>query len=67
MAVVKVIEIIAESPTSWEDAAQAAVTEASKSVRGIQSVWIQDQKGVVEGGKIVSYRVNCKVSFTIEK
>ena len=67
MAVVKVIEIIAESPTSWEDAAQAAVAEASKSVRGIQSVWIQDQKGVVQDGKIVSYRVNCKVSFTVEK
>ena len=66
MAVVKVIEIIAESSKGWEDAAQEAVNEASKSVRGIQNVWVQDLKGVVENGKIVRYRANCKVSFMVE-
>lgn len=66
MAVVKVIEIIAESSKSWEDAAQIALTEASKSVRGIQSIWVQDLKATVKDNKIVGYRANCKISFLIE-
>ena len=37
MALIKVIEVLAESPISWEEAAQAAVKEASASVRGIAS------------------------------
>jgi len=67
MAVVKVIEIIAESPKSWEDAVQMALTEASKTVRGIRSIWVQDLKATVENNKIVAYRANCKISFTIEQ
>jgi hypothetical protein len=66
MAVVKVIEVIAESSKGWEDAAQEAVNEISQTVRGIQSVWVQDLKAVVENGKIVRYRANCKVSFVVE-
>lgn len=67
MAVVKVIEIIAESPKSWEDAAQLALKEAAKTVRGIQSMWVQDMKAIVKNNKIVAYRANCKISFTIDK
>ncbi|MER3444057.1 MAG: dodecin domain-containing protein [Meiothermus sp.] len=66
MAVVKVIEIIAESPKSWEDAAQQALEEASKTVRGIRSIWVQDLQAVVEDGAVVAYRVNCKLSFVVE-
>lgn len=67
MAVVKVIELIAESSTSWEDAAQQALAEAAKTIHGIQSIWVQDQKAIVKDGKIVAYRANCKVSFTVGK
>ncbi|MBF6593994.1 MAG: dodecin domain-containing protein [Thermaceae bacterium] len=66
MAVVKVLEIIAESPKSWEDAVQEAVKETAKTVRGIQSVWVQDFKAVVKNNKVVGYRANCKISFTVE-
>ena len=38
MALIKVIEVLAESPNSWEEATQAAVKQASESVRGIASV-----------------------------
>jgi hypothetical protein len=65
MAVVKVIEIIGESGKSWEDAAQEAVAEAAKTVRGIQNVWVQDLKAVVEKGEIVGYRANCKITFVV--
>jgi flavin-binding protein dodecin len=40
MSVVKVIELLAESEQSWEDAARKAVAEAAKSVRGIRSIHI---------------------------
>jgi dodecin len=67
MAVLKVIELLAESPKSWEDAAQSAVTKAHKSLKGIRSVWVQDQSASVDGktGKITSYRVTCKVTFEV--
>ena len=42
MAIVKVIEVIASSPTSIEDAIQGAVAEVSKTVRNIDSVYVQD-------------------------
>lgn len=67
MAILKVIEILSSSKTSWEDAANNAVKEASKTVRGIQSVNVQNMSGVVEKGKVVEYRVNCKISFRVGK
>jgi flavin-binding protein dodecin len=65
-SIVKVLEVIAQSDKSFDDAAQQAVREASKSVRGIKSIWIDNFSGVVEGDRIVEYRVNAKLSFTVE-
>ena len=67
MPILKVLEILSSSKTSWEDAAASAVKEASKTVRGIRSVNVQNQSAVVEKGKIVEYRLNCKITFAIEK
>ncbi len=53
MAVVKVIEVIASSPTSIEDAIQSAVAEVSKTVRNIDSVYVQDIKAHVKDGKVI--------------
>jgi len=66
MAIVKVIEVLAESNQSWEAAAQDAVTEAAKTVRNIESVYIENMQAVVEGNKIVKYRVNAKISFVVQ-
>ncbi|AHM57932.1 ABC-type uncharacterized transport system, periplasmic component (plasmid) [Peptoclostridium acidaminophilum DSM 3953] len=65
MSVVKVIEILAESNESWEAAAQAAVTEVSKTVRNIESVYIENMQAIVKDSKIVKYRVNAKISFLV--
>jgi hypothetical protein len=66
MAVMKVIELMAESSKSWEDATQTAVTKAARTLNGIKSVWIQDQSAHVDKkGKITSYRVTCKVTFEV--
>jgi flavin-binding protein dodecin len=64
---VKVIELLAQSDKSWEDAAQAAVTEASKTLRNIRTVYVKEFEGAVENGKITQFRVNVKISFDLEE
>jgi dodecin len=67
MSVVKVIELIASSEKSFDDAVKQAVKEASKTIRNVDSVWIKDMKVHVKDGKIKSYGVICKVSFRLDK
>jgi dodecin len=66
MAVLKVIEVLSGSEVSWEDATQKAVAKASKSVKHIRSVYVQDQSAQVKDGKVTEYRVNLKLTFEIE-
>jgi len=66
MTMIKVVEILAQSEKSWEDAAQLAVQEAAKTVRNIKSVYIQEMEATVENDRITYYRVNVKISFAIE-
>jgi len=65
MAIVKVIEVIASSEKSIEDAIQQAVKEVSKTIRNIDSVWVKDIKVHVKGSNVVSYGVICKVAFRV--
>ena len=65
MAVVKVVEILAESNESWEAAAQIAVKEASKTIKNIESVYVKDFHAIVEDNNITKYRVNAKISFKV--
>lgn len=67
MSVVKVIEIIASSDKSFDDAVNNALQEASKSVNNIKSIYVKEMNANVENNQIVSYAVNAKVSFTINK
>lgn len=66
MAVVKVIELLSESMNGWEAAAQEAVSEASKTISDIQSVYISNMQAIVEDNKIVNYRINAKISFIVK-
>jgi flavin-binding protein dodecin len=65
MAIVKVIEILAQSPNSWEDAAKTALMEAARTIRDIQNIYISEFQAVVENDQIVNYRVNAKISFVV--
>ncbi|MEH6763842.1 dodecin family protein [Aequorivita antarctica] len=65
MAVLKVIEILANSKESWEDATRNAVKEASKSVKNIRSVYVNEQSCVVDGANITHFRVNVKITFEV--
>jgi dodecin len=66
MAILKVVEILAQSEKNWEDAAQLAVQEAAKTVRNIKSIYIQEMEATVENDRITHYRVNAKISFEVE-
>lgn len=63
----KVVEVLAESDKSWEDAAANAVATAAKTVHGIKSIYIKEFEAKVEGTKIISYRVNAKISFLLDQ
>jgi hypothetical protein len=67
MAVVKVIELLAESEKGWEDAARMAVQEATQSIKGVTSVYISEFQATVENDKVKNFRVNAKVSFKVER
>ena len=66
MAMLKVIEVLAESNKSWEDAAQTAVAQANNTLRNVRSIYIENMESTVDHGKIKSYRINGKISFALE-
>ncbi len=65
--VVKVIELVASSRSSFSDAVRNAVRTASRTVRGIQGVEvISSTADVDDAGELSLYKVNCKVAFLVE-
>lgn len=66
MAVLKVIEVLANSDKSWEEATKNAIQKASKSVKNIKSVYVNEQSATVNNGEIDNYRVNVKITFEID-
>lgn len=65
MSIAKVIELIAEGDTI-EAAINNAVAEASKSVRKIKSVYVENITAKVDDGKVTEYRVNAKITFVVD-
>jgi dodecin len=65
--VAKVITIIGSSPESFAKAADAAVQEASKTVRGISGADVVSMSAVVEGERITEYRTTVNIAFGIER
>lgn len=66
MPIVKVIEVIATSEKGIDDAIRMAVTEATKTVRNIDSVYVQDIKAHVKDGVVTTFGCVCKISFRLE-
>ncbi|HRZ32367.1 MAG TPA: dodecin family protein [Flavobacterium sp.] len=66
MAILKVIEVLSSSEISWEEATRKAVAQASKSLKNIRSVYVQEQSALVDDGQITEFRVNVKLTFEIE-
>jgi flavin-binding protein dodecin len=66
-SVYKIIELVGTSSESWEKAAGAAVTLASKSLRDLRIVEVVQLDMAVEKGKVKAYRAKVKVSFKFAK
>lgn len=66
MSVLKVIEVLASSNKSWEQATANGVKEASKSIKHIRSVYVKEQSAKVTGDTISEYRVNLKITFEVK-
>ncbi len=67
MAVIKTIDLVGVSSTSWRDAAQQALDEASKTIRGITSMEVLDTSCSVSDGRITEYLTHVRIQFRIER
>lgn len=66
MSIVKVIEVISSSEKNFDDAVKNCISEVSKTVHNVDSVYVKDMKVHVKNGKPASYGVICNVSFRVE-
>ncbi len=66
MSVARVTEIIASSDKSFDDAVTNGIKRANKTLKNVRGAWVEGQKLVCKGGKIVEYRVDLKVTFVLE-
>ena len=64
--VAKVVTIIGSSPESFAKAADAAVQEAAKTLRGISGALVVSMSAVVDDGKISEYRTTVNIAFAVE-
>jgi flavin-binding protein dodecin len=62
-SVYKVIELVGTSTESWEKAAEAAVTQASQTVRDLRIAEVVEMDMQLEDGKAIRYRTKVRVSF----
>ncbi|MEA2143196.1 MAG: dodecin [Solirubrobacteraceae bacterium] len=66
MAVIKTIELVGVSSESWTDAANSALAEAAKTLRGIEALEVLDQSAVVRDNKVHEYQATCRIRFRLE-
>lgn len=66
MSVARVTEITASSEKSFDHAIEIGIARAVKTLKHVTGAWVQEQKVVVENGKIAAYRVNMKVTFILQ-
>ncbi len=67
MAVIKTIDLVGVSADSWRAAAQEALTEASKTIRGIEGMDILETSATVADGRIAEYHTHVRIRFRIEQ
>ena len=67
MSIVKVIEVIASSEKSIDDAIRNAVAEVTKTIHNIDSVYVKDIKAHVKDGQISTFGVICNISFRVDE
>lgn len=66
VAVVKIIELVGESPNSWQEAVQNAIQEAAKTVDHITGVEVLNATANVRDNRLTEYKANVKVAFVVD-
>ena len=67
MAVIKTIDLVGVSADSWRDAAEKALQEASKTLRGIESFDVLETSAIVANGSVSEYHTHIRIKFRIER
>jgi flavin-binding protein dodecin len=67
MAVIKTIDLVGVSTESWRDAAQKALEESNKTLRGVEGLSVLDTSAVVEDGRIIEYHTHVRIKFRIAR
>ena len=65
-SVARVTEISATSPDGFEDAIKLGIERANRTLRGITSAWVKEQRVDISDGAIVGYQVNLMVTFVLD-
>lgn len=67
MAIARVTELKASSTKSFDDALRQGVARATKTLKNVQSAWIENQEVLIGAkGEITEYRVHMRVTFVLE-
>jgi len=67
MSIVKIIELVGSSETSWEDAVQEALKQAAKTIENIIGIDVLGYKGEVKANQIVKYKAHVKIAFIVKR
>jgi flavin-binding protein dodecin len=67
MAVIKTIDLVGVSTESWRAAAQEALGEAAKTIRGIEGMDVLETTATVADGAIAEYQTHVRIRFRIEQ
>lgn len=67
MAVVKIIDLVGESSTGWEEAMKNVIAEAQKTLRGITRIGVKEMDVRMKDDKVDAFRVRAEVSFRVER
>jgi flavin-binding protein dodecin len=67
VSVIKSIDLVGVSSESWRDAANAALQEAAKTLRGIEGMEVMETSAIVEGDKVKEYHTHVRIRFRLER
>lgn len=67
MTVVKIVQLIGNSPDGWVEAANNALKEAAKTIKNIKSLHVKRCTAKIENNKIVEYRAVVNIAFVVER
>jgi dodecin len=66
MSIVKVVELVADSPDSWKDAIENAVEKASETIHNISGVEVTNFTASVIDGKVTGYKADLNLAFRVD-